>query len=262
MRGLFSIGARFAILTSLVIAAMAIPARSDTLVFRNGSTMSGTLTSADAYSITFTDRNGVAHRFSVHDVSALQFSDTQASRGGPAAYAPPDSDHPDDQGNGNSGNYANQDNSAYDQARMEHVVLPAGTVLPLRTNEHIDSHDVVEGQTFSAEVAEDIRNDDGLIAIPRGSGARLITRRLENNGDITLDVESVYVAGRRYRVSTEIRNWRANARASGPINIRSIRGRRRRTRCADRRDCRRWKARRSAPSPRGRRSRHGNHHTG
>ncbi len=204
MRGLFSIGARFAILTSLVIAAMAIPARSDTLVFRNGSTMSGTLTSADAYSITFTDRNGVAHRFSVHDVSALQFSDTQdQSRGGPAAYAPPDSDHPDDQGNGNSGNYANQDNSAYDQARMEHVVLPAGTVLPLRTNERIDSHDVVEGQTFSAEVAEDIRNDDGSIAIPRGSGARLITRRLENNGDITLDVESVYVAGRRYRVSTE-----------------------------------------------------------
>jgi hypothetical protein len=72
----------------------------------------------------------------------------------------------------------------------------------LRTNERIDSRDVVEGQTFSAQIAEDIRDTDGSIAIPRGSDARLVTRRLESNGDITLDVESISVEGRRYRVST------------------------------------------------------------
>ncbi len=103
--------------------------------------------------------------------------------------------------------YADQrddrDDHDYDQARVERVVLRPGTELALRTDERIDSHEVVEGQTFRAEVAEDVRDDDGYVAIPRGSDARLITRRLEGNGDITLDIQSIWVGGKRYRVSTE-----------------------------------------------------------
>ncbi len=85
---------------------------------------------------------------------------------------------------------------------MERVVLPVGTEVAVRTNERIDSRDVVEGQTFSAQIEEDIRDTDGSVAIPRGSDVRLVTRRVEVNGDITLDVDSITVAGRRYRVST------------------------------------------------------------
>jgi hypothetical protein len=94
---------------------------------------------------------------------------------------------------------------------MERVVLPVGTEVAVRTNERIDSRDIVEGQTFSAQVEEDIRDTDGSVAIPRGSEARLVTRRVELNGDITLDVDSITVAGRRYRVSTaneELQNRR------------------------------------------------------
>jgi len=72
----------------------------------------------------------------------------------------------------------------------------------VRTNERIDSRDVVEGQTFSAQIEEDIRDTDGSVAIPRGSDVWLVTRRVEVNGDITLDVDSISVSGRRYRVST------------------------------------------------------------
>ena len=91
----------------------------------------------------------------------------------------------------------------YDQARVERVVVPAGTEIAVRTDERIDSHDVVEGQAFRADIAEDVRDTDDYVAIPRGSEARLITRRLEGNGDITLDIQSVWVGGKRYRVSTE-----------------------------------------------------------
>ena len=189
------------IVACLLTTAIAMPAWSDTLIFRNGSMITGTLTGADVNSVTFTDRNGEARRYDVRDVQSVQFDDgPDQSSGSPVPYSPPPP--PDKRPNGNDQNYANQNNSAYDQARMERVVLPAGTDLALRTNERIDSHDVVEGQTFSAEVAEDIRGTDGLVAIPRGSDARLVTRRLEGNGDITLDVESITVAGRRYRVST------------------------------------------------------------
>jgi hypothetical protein len=105
-------------------------------------------------------------------------------------------------GDRRDGNRAD-DNRGYDQARMERVVLPPGTELAVRTDERIDSRDVVEGQTFRAELAEDMRDASGSTAIPRGSEARLITRRLGANGDITLDIQSISVGDRRYRVSTE-----------------------------------------------------------
>jgi hypothetical protein len=227
MAKLPKIKTRYAMVACVLTAALAMPAWGDTLIFRNGARLSGTLTNANTYSITFTDRNGNAHHYSVRDIDSVQFGDAQdQSQGGPGAYEPPPSGGygpppnggPDDRGNGNDPNYQSQnnqdtqntpdyqmsqDNRGYDQARMERVVLPAGTEIALRTNQRIDSHDVVQGQTFSAQVAEDIRGDDGSVAIPRGSDATLITRRLGSNGDITLDVDSVTVAGRRYRVSTE-----------------------------------------------------------
>ena len=96
----------------------------------------------------------------------------------------------------------NQNNRGYDQSRMERVVLAAGTEVAVRTNERIDARNAVEGQTFSAQIEENVRDSDGSTAIPRGSDARLVVRRLENNGDLILDVESITVEGRRYQVST------------------------------------------------------------
>jgi hypothetical protein len=128
-----------------------------------------------------------------------------------------DNGGPDNRGNDNRsydnrGNGAPGDDHSYDQARMERVVLPPGTELAVLTDERIDSHDVVEGQTFRAEIAEDVRDTDGSIAIPRGSPAALITQRVEGNGDITLDVQSISVAGRRYRVSTQDNELQSNNR--------------------------------------------------
>ncbi len=230
MRRFSRVKTRYAMVACLLTAALAMPAWGDTLIFRNGARLPGTLTSANSYSITFTDRNGNAHHYSVRDVDSVQFGDAQdQSQGGPPAYEPPPNGPynqppnggPDDRGSANypndvsqntqdnqntqnsQDNQTSQDNQGYDQARMERVVLSAGTEIALRTNQRIDSHDVVQGQTFSAQVAEDIRGDDGSVAIPRGSDATLITRHLGTNGDITLDVDSITVAGRRYRVSTE-----------------------------------------------------------
>jgi len=195
-----------ALLACLLTAAMAVPAWSDTLILRNGTTFSGTLTGANTNTITFRDRNGRTRRFAVRDVEAVQFGDA-SYRGGdynrPGDYRR-DNRYPD-QG------YPNQGNRGYDQARMERVVLPAGTEIAVRTNERIDVKDVVEGQTFSAQIDQDVRDTDGSIAIPRGSDARLIARRVEKDGDIFLDVESITVEGRRYGVSTadqEIQNRR------------------------------------------------------
>lgn len=200
MKSLFKIRTRSALVAFLLAAAMAMPAWSDTLILRNGATISGTLTSANPNTIMFRDRRGGMHRYSVRDVQSVQFGDAPYdSRGGPGGYGQPGPDRRD----GNDQGYRNQNDGGYDQARMERVVLPRGTEVALLTNQRIDSKAVGEGQTFSAQIAENIRDTDGSIAIPRGSPATLITRRLEANGDITLDVDSITVGGRRYRVSTE-----------------------------------------------------------
>jgi len=209
MRRPIKIKTRSALVACLLASSISMPALADTLVLRNGTASTGTLTGANGNSILFKDDRGYIHRYWVRDVESVQFGDARdnSRRGpdadGPPRYSQPADDHRDDRGNGNDQAYRNQDNGGYDQARMERVVLPVGTDVAVRTNQRIDSKDVVEGQTFSAEIAEDIRDSDGSVAIPRGSDATLVTRRLEGNGDITLDIDSVSVSGRRYRVSTE-----------------------------------------------------------
>ena len=203
MKRTTKIKARSALVACLLTFAIAMPAWSDTLILRNGATFSGTLTGANSNSIMFRDRRGDLRRYSVRDVEAVQFGDAPfRPHGGPGEYGQSNDERRDDRGNGNDQVYGNQNNRGYDRPRMERVVLPVGTEIALMTSQRIDSRDVVEGQTFSAQIAEDIRDTDGSIAIPRGSEASLITRRLEDNGDITLDVESIAVGGRRYRVST------------------------------------------------------------
>ena len=214
------------LLACILTASISLPVWSDTLVLRSGRTLSGTLTSANPNTITFQDRSGRRYRYSVTDVDSIQFGDTplsldnygpghggQDDNRGPAynsgSYGPPQNDGrngPDNQV------YGGPNNSGYDQANMERVVLPPGTDIAVRTNERIDSKDVVEGQDFSAQIDADILGADGSVAIPRGSSATLVTRRPGGEWRYhVLDVESITVQGRRYRVSTadqELENHR------------------------------------------------------
>ena len=200
------------LVASFVTLAIAMPAWSDTLLLRDGRTLSGTLIAANRSTISFQNRTGRRFRYSVSEVEAVRFGDGPYNSGN---YGRPENggrENPvygNNQENRNDNRY--QENRDYGQSRMERVVLPVGTEVAVRTNERIDSRDVVEGQTFSAQIEEDIRDTDGSVAIPRGSDVRLVTRRVEVNGDITLDVDSISVAGRRYRVSTsdeELQNRR------------------------------------------------------
>jgi len=190
MRKSTSIRTTLSIMACILSVAIAMPIWGDTLILRNGKTREGTLIGANANSITFQDRRGRNVRYSVRDVQAVQFGDDpyrpNSGWGGP--------DRPRDD---------TRDNRGYDQSRMERVVLAAGTEIAVRTNERIDARNAVEEQTFSAQIEENVRDNDGSTVLPRGADARLVVRRLENNGDLILDVESITVEGRRYRVSTE-----------------------------------------------------------
>jgi len=208
-----------AIAACLLTCAIALPVWSDTMTLRDGTTLTGTLIQATTNTITFRTPDGRQQRYLVRDVDSVQFGDVPdaSAQNQPRDDRGDNRNYDNSQNSGNvpnnannqnygnppnNGNPDNQNNQGYDQARMERVVIPAGTQLAVRTNERIDSHDVVQGQTFAAQLDEDVRDENGSLAIPRGSDVTLVTRRVENSGDITLDIDSITVEGRRYRVST------------------------------------------------------------
>jgi len=79
--------------------------------------------------------------------------------------------------------------------------LEPGTVIPVRLNESIDV-DRKDNRVYHGTVDQDVRGENGRIAVPRGSNAELMVRVAPDN-DLILDLESVVVNGQRYALRTE-----------------------------------------------------------
>jgi len=88
------------------------------------------------------------------------------------------------------------------------VVLPAGTEIAIQTNEAIDSKTARVGQTFPAQVAQDVMSPSGQVLIPKGSEATLVIKQVSSGGtvgnsELALDLNTINVGGRPYRVASE-----------------------------------------------------------
>jgi hypothetical protein len=84
------------------------------------------------------------------------------------------------------------------------MTIPSGTDLVVRTNETIDSKNANANRVYSAVVHRDIRDSSGAVAIPKGSSADLVVRRLSSgssNNEMALDLQSITVNGQRYTVN-------------------------------------------------------------
>jgi len=109
------------------------------------------------------------------------------------------------------------------------TTLVPGTVIPVRTNEAIDV-DKGDYRVYHGTVDQDVRGNDGHLAIPRGSGVELIVRFSPDN-DMVLDVDSVTVNGVRYAPKTYTKRIESRPDDSlvgsivGAINGGEVRGR-------------------------------------
>jgi hypothetical protein len=89
-----------------------------------------------------------------------------------------------------------------DLTRLQQI--DPGTFISVRTEQSIAS-DRADGRVFPARVAEDVWDDYSRLAvpaIPEGSPAELIVRAARD-GDLILDLDSVYAHGQRYVVSAQ-----------------------------------------------------------
>lgn len=171
----------------------------ETILLRDGTSFDGRMTGATEKSVTFRDNSGQMHRFDVDRVQSIQFTGADRANsygsnypgnynGSPPVPPPPP---PEGQYAANGPGF----NAGYS---ME---VPAGTEIAVRANESIDAHDTSQGTSYSAMVDRDVVNPNGTVMIPRGAEARLVVRRVNEN-TLALDLESVRVNGRIYRVDT------------------------------------------------------------
>ena len=90
-------------------------------------------------------------------------------------------------------------------------VLASGTRIGARIQDSLSSRRNKAGETFSATVSGDVKDDAGHVVIPAGSAVELMIGQLEParntsqaDGKIAFNVISVSVRGREYQVSADL----------------------------------------------------------
>src|SRR5438477_8097709 len=202
------------------------PATHATVYLRDGSQYAGTVTSSSAAEIALAGDDKSTRTIAMKDVKSVEYDEpaAQAQTQPPVAEPPaqtrppPVAQPPQAQQPPPAAPPLRRREPELSHERHYHpdadavttrsYEVPAGTELSVRTEETIDSNHAVEGQTFAAEVTNNVLDSSGGVVIPRGANAQIIIRsasrggRFRGSSDLVLDLVSVSVAGRRYQVST------------------------------------------------------------
>jgi hypothetical protein len=94
-----------------------------------------------------------------------------------------------------------RDRDRDDRDRDRVTRIEPGTVIAVRNNESIDV-ERKDNRVYRGIVDQDVRGENGRLAIPRGSAVEMIVRVAPDN-DLVIDLESVNVNGQRYAIQTE-----------------------------------------------------------
>jgi hypothetical protein len=93
--------------------------------------------------------------------------------------------------------------------------IEPGTNLFVRTTEPIDV-ERTDDRVFRGIVEQDVRGENGRLAIPRGAAVELVVR-VEPDNDLNIDVESVVVDGQRYALRTSTSHVESQQNLVGAI---------------------------------------------
>jgi hypothetical protein len=171
-----------------------------TILMRDGTTLTGTVTSTSATQIVVAGDDNTTHTVPMTQVKSIEYDDAgsaPATPGGGGSATRARSDSPRE-----------RHHPARTEIRTKTYVLPVGTKISVRTDDTINSANAVEGQTYPAEVTDDVPDANGDVVIPHGSNAQLVIRSASKGGrfrgasDLVLDLQSISVEGQQYRISS------------------------------------------------------------
>src|SRR6266571_618719 len=141
---------QFVSITAMVVSALLVSSCSTkdvggpnnpraTVFLRDGTNYTGAVKSTSPTEITLVGDDKNSRTFAMANVKSIEYGDTA-----PAAGSEPPRAHPDES-----------------VINTKTNVLAVGTHVSVRTDETIDSAKAVEGQTFAAEIAKDVRDAAG-----------------------------------------------------------------------------------------------------
>ena len=94
---------------------------------------------------------------------------------------------------------------AFGAFAQDSSMVPAGTEVHVRVDQDINAKtgNVTPGATFPGTISRDVVGANGNVIIPRGAPAQLaVVSTGDNNNNLTLDLRSVDINGRHYRLDT------------------------------------------------------------
>jgi hypothetical protein len=165
-----------------------------TAILRDGTKLTGAVTSSTPSEITLNMDSGGTRTVLTKDVKSLDYGDAGAAAANtpaPAAANAPRAErvHPE-----------------ATAIQTKTFVIPAGTEVSVRNDETIDSANAAEGQTYAAEVTNSVRDANGAVVIPQGANAQLVIKsasgggRIRGASDLVVDLRSISVGGKQYLV--------------------------------------------------------------
>jgi hypothetical protein len=173
-----------------------------TVSMRDGTTITGTVTSSTPSQITLNMDSGGTRTILMKDVRSVDYGDAGNINSGGNSPATASANRP-------SAPAPSAPRPRPERAAIKTTTfqIPAGTEVSVRNDETIDSSNAVEGQTYAAEVTDDVRDANGAVVIPRGANAQLVIKsaasggRIRGASDLVVDLQSVSVEGQQYAVS-------------------------------------------------------------
>jgi len=183
-----------------VLLVLANYGLADTVMFRDGHTVSGSFLGGDSRTIRVAVGDHV-DTIPVADINRIVFGDS-----GQALAPPVLRDRPDDR--------------RFEQApppppppaaRREDFdgpMIPSGTILTIRMVDSVDSERDRVGQTFQASLDEPVLDPSGRTLVPRGADVvvKLVddqqSGKIEGRTVLTLDIQSMRVDGRQIDIDT------------------------------------------------------------
>ena len=178
-----------------------------TVVFRDGTRISGEVLQVSSAQITLKAFDGTTRVLEMRNVRTVDYGDATspvATLLPPAEGARPLGRPPRIHNDGPPTRPRYHPEESHISTTT--FMLPAGTKVEVRTDENIDSRTAVGAQTYAAEIYRDVLDPAGEVVLPQGANARLVIRsaasggRISGSSDLLVDLASVSVGGRRYVV--------------------------------------------------------------
>jgi hypothetical protein len=100
-------------------------------------------------------------------------------------------------------------------------MIPAGTIVQVRTNQMIDSRSAAPGHVFTGVVAHNVTDRKGRVVIAGGAPAELVVRNVSKH-KMALDLQAIMIGGQRYHVLSDTATVEGTNKSGGRDGSRQV----------------------------------------